>query len=63
MQEQGKLDEAIIKYRSAIKEDATFCDAHYNLANGMYNAFTSLFYDFNIYMPYSNCVFMFVNGW
>lgn len=36
MQEQGKLDEAIINYRNAIAEDASFCDAHYNLANGMF---------------------------
>jgi len=35
MQEQGKLDEAVINYRNAIKEDASFCDAHYNLANGI----------------------------
>jgi hypothetical protein len=35
MQEQGKLDEAILNYRNAIDEDASFCDAHYNLANGM----------------------------
>lgn len=52
-QAAGKLDEAMTNYRNAIAEDASFCDAHYNLANGTFS--------FTLTNDLSNCVYQLIS--